>query len=174
MTSKTGTLPAWLNAERLGFAALGLTLIALVPIVETWRYADVSDWSGFAAAGRHVGTTILLHPLQWRESFVYTPGAAWLWLPFARLSLVAGFFVNAALMLLCAAACAAVAARLYGATLARSAASRMAASAAAARGASSKLISTISAVTGSASTQTAAATRPTPTPQACAAAISLS
>lgn len=122
MTSKTGTLPAWLNAERLGFAALGLTLIALVPIVETWRYADVSDWSGFAAAGRHVGTTILLHPLQWRESFVYTPGAAWLWLPFARLSLVAGFFVNAALMLLCAAACAAVAARLYGATLARSAA----------------------------------------------------
>ena len=50
----------------------------------------------------------------------------------------------------------------------------MAASAAAARGASSKLSSRISAVTGSASSQTATATRATPTPQAWAAAISLS
>lgn len=114
------TLPRWLTAERLGFAAGGLALVALAPITETWRYADVSDWSGFAAAGRHVGTAILLHPLQWRDSFVYTPGAAWLWLPFARLSLVAGFFLNAALMLLCAAACARTAARVYGTSPVRS------------------------------------------------------
>jgi hypothetical protein len=114
--------PGWLTSERKAFAAIGLAIFSLAPLVETWRYAAISDWSDFAAAGRHVGTFRLMHPVIWRESWVYTPGAAWLWWPFGFLSPTAGFFVNAVLMLLCAGACAAIASRVYGTSFARAAA----------------------------------------------------
>jgi hypothetical protein len=122
LTAPPAATPGWLTSERKAFAAIGLAIFSLAPLVETWRYAAISDWSDFAAAGRHVGTFRLMHPVIWRESWVYTPGAAWLWWPFGFLSPTAGFFVNAVLMLLCAGACAAIASRVYGTSFARAAA----------------------------------------------------
>jgi hypothetical protein len=105
--------PAWLTTERLYFAAIGLTALGLVPLAASWRFASASDWSVFAAAGRHAGGMLLLHPPTIGESYPYTPGSAWLWVPFAHLSLAAGMFANALLMLIAAVAAALVAARVF-------------------------------------------------------------
>jgi hypothetical protein len=72
------------------------------------------DWRVFAAAGSLAGTHALIAPPQAWQIFVYLPGAAWALVPFARLPLAVSFCIDAALMLACAAAAGAVAARTYG------------------------------------------------------------
>jgi hypothetical protein len=72
------------------------------------------DWRVFAAAGSLAGTHALIDPPEAWQIFVYLPGAAWAFVPFARLPLGVSFFVDAVLMLACAAAAGAVAARTYG------------------------------------------------------------
>ncbi len=115
-------LPAWINEERIRFGAFFLAVFSLAPLAVTWRYVNLSDWSVFAAAGHHAGSATLLHPLHLSESFPYTPGAAWAFVPFNALSLAGGLFVNAAIMLGCAAAAAAVATHVYRVSLPHAAA----------------------------------------------------
>jgi hypothetical protein len=79
------------------------------------------DWRVFVAAGSLAGTHALIAPPEAWQIFVYLPGAAWAFVPFARLPLALSFAVDAVLMLACAAAAGAVAARTYG--LARAAGS---------------------------------------------------
>ena len=72
------------------------------------------DWRVFVAAGSLAGTHALIDPPEAWQIFVYLPGAAWAFVPFARLPLAVSFLIDAACMLACAAAAGAVAARTYG------------------------------------------------------------
>ena len=72
------------------------------------------DWRVFVAAGSLAGTHALIDPPEAWQIFVYLPGAAWAFVPFARLPLPVSFVVDAGFMLACAAAAGAVAARTYG------------------------------------------------------------
>ncbi len=72
------------------------------------------DWRVFVAAGSLAGTHALIAPPEAWQIFVYLPGAAWAFVPFARMPLALSFAVDAVLMLACAAAAGAVAARTYG------------------------------------------------------------
>ncbi|HEV2741117.1 MAG TPA: glycosyltransferase 87 family protein [Candidatus Elarobacter sp.] len=72
------------------------------------------DWRVFVAAGSLAGTHALIAPPQAWQIFVYLPGAAWAFVPVARLPLAVSFYADAVLMLACAAAAGAVAARTYG------------------------------------------------------------
>jgi glycosyl transferase family 87 len=72
------------------------------------------DWRVFVAAGSLAGTHALIAPPQAWQIFVYLPGAAWAFVPVARLPLAVSFFIDGALMLACAAVAGAVAARTYG------------------------------------------------------------
>ncbi len=72
------------------------------------------DWRVFAAAGSLAGTHALIAPPEAWEIFVYLPGAAWAFVPFAKLPLALSFCMDAVLMLACAAAAGVVAARTYG------------------------------------------------------------
>ncbi len=71
------------------------------------------DWRVFVAAGSLAGTHALIDPPEAWQTFVYLPGAAWAFVPFARLPLAVSFVIDAACMLACAAAAGAVAARTY-------------------------------------------------------------
>jgi hypothetical protein len=72
------------------------------------------DWRVFAAAGSLAGTHALIDPPEAWQIFVYLPGAAWAFVPVARLPLPVSFVIDAVCMLACAAAAGAVAARTYG------------------------------------------------------------
>jgi len=72
------------------------------------------DWRVFVAAGSLAGTHALIDPPEAWQIFVYLPGAAWAFVPFARLPLPVSFVLDAAFMLACAAAAGVVAARTYG------------------------------------------------------------
>jgi len=72
------------------------------------------DWRVFVAAGSLAGTHALIDPPEAWQIFVYLPGAAWAFVPFAHLPLAVSFVVDAVCMLACAAAAGAVAARVYG------------------------------------------------------------
>jgi hypothetical protein len=72
------------------------------------------DWRVFAAAGSLVGTHALIDPPEAWQIFVYLPGAAWAFVPVARMPLAVSFVIDAVCMLACAAAAGAVAARTYG------------------------------------------------------------
>jgi glycosyl transferase family 87 len=72
------------------------------------------DWRVFVAAGSLAGTHALIHPPEAWQIFVYLPGAAWAFVPFARLPLPVSFLIDAACMLACAAFGGIVAARTYG------------------------------------------------------------
>jgi glycosyl transferase family 87 len=72
------------------------------------------DWRVFVAAGSLAGTHALIDPPEAWQIFVYLPGAAWGFVPVARLPLPVSFVIDAVCMLACAAAAGAVAARTYG------------------------------------------------------------
>jgi Glycosyltransferase family 87 len=72
------------------------------------------DWRVFVAAGSLAGTRALVEPPDAWRIFVYPPALAWAFAPFAGMPLPVSFVVNAVLMLACAAAAGAVAARVYG------------------------------------------------------------
>jgi len=72
------------------------------------------DWRVFAAAGSLAGTHALIDPPEAWQIFVYLPGAAWAFVPVARMPLAVSFVINAVCMLACAVAAGAVAARTYG------------------------------------------------------------
>lgn len=72
------------------------------------------DWRVFVAAGSLAGTPALLDPPEAWQIFVYLPGAAWAFVPLARLPLPVSFFIDGVLMLGCAGIAGAVAARTYG------------------------------------------------------------
>ncbi len=72
------------------------------------------DWRVFAAAGSLAGTHALIAPPEAWQIFVYLPGAAWAFVPFARLPLAVSFVLDGVLMLACAAVAGIVAARAYG------------------------------------------------------------
>jgi hypothetical protein len=72
------------------------------------------DWRVFASAGALAGTHALIAPPDAWQIFVYLPGAAYAFVPFARLPLAVSFVLDGALMLACAAVAGTVAARLYG------------------------------------------------------------
>jgi hypothetical protein len=72
------------------------------------------DWRVFVAAGSLAGTHALIDPPEAWQIFVYLPGAAWAFVPVARLPLSLSFVIDAVCMLACAAAAGAVAARTYG------------------------------------------------------------
>jgi hypothetical protein len=80
-----------------------------------WSIAHgAGDWRVFVAAGSLAGTHALVDPPEAWQIFVYLPGAAWAFVPLARLPLAASFVIDAVFMLACAAAAGAVAARTYG------------------------------------------------------------
>jgi hypothetical protein len=72
------------------------------------------DWRVFVAAGSLAGTHALIDPPEAWQIFVYLPGTAWAFVPFARLPLAVSFIVDAVCMLACAAAAGVIAARTYG------------------------------------------------------------
>jgi hypothetical protein len=71
------------------------------------------DWRVFAAAGSLAGTHALIDPPEAWQIFVYLPGAAWAFVPLARMPLAVSFVIDAFCMLACAVAAGAVAARTY-------------------------------------------------------------
>jgi hypothetical protein len=72
------------------------------------------DWRVFVGVGLLAGTHALIDPPEAWQIFVYLPGAAWAFVPFARQPLAVSFVIDAVGMLACAAGAGAVAARTYG------------------------------------------------------------
>jgi hypothetical protein len=101
------------QSDGLLFAVCLLIAVNYFPTLFVWRQAATSDFAGFVAGGRHAGTALLLHPANYFGVFLYTPGSAWMWRPFAGLSATAAYVANVALMIACAAIAVPIAARLY-------------------------------------------------------------
>jgi hypothetical protein len=84
------------------------------------------DWAALWSAGATVGGPDLVDAgrhIAWQAAhgapqafFAYPPAAAWLFWPFAQLSVGVSFWIQAALMLACIAAAGLIAARVYGLT----------------------------------------------------------
>jgi Glycosyltransferase family 87 len=92
-------------------AAVAAACVCALP----WAVAHGGgDWRVFVAAGASAGTPALLAPPQDWQAFFYLPGAAYAFVPFARLPLALSFAANALAMLACAVAAGALAARTYG------------------------------------------------------------
>ena len=108
---------------RLRLWAAGLFLIGLAPIVAAPFYG-FHDWPAFWSAGSVVGTADLVDGsrlLAWQTAhglplavFPYLPAMAFVFWPFAQLPLAAGFWIWAALMIVCALLAARIAARVFG------------------------------------------------------------
>ncbi len=118
-TSLVALVPARALSVRsiaLGIA-LGLSLIEAAGVVITNAPRGGSqDWRVFVDAGLRAGTPALLHPQHAGDVFAYLPGYAWVFVPFAHLPWNLGVWIGTLLMLACAIAAAAVAARVYGLT----------------------------------------------------------
>jgi hypothetical protein len=99
------------------FGVCLLVVINYFPTLFVWRQASTSDFAGFVAGGRHAGTALLLHPDDYFGVFLYTPGSAWMWRPFAGLPATTDYFANVILMIACAAIAVPIAARLYAVSL---------------------------------------------------------
>ena len=100
---------------RLVFWAWSVAVALAMASAAVWSvHHGAGDWRVFVAAGSLAGTHALIAPPDAWQIFVYVPGAAWAFVPFARLPLSVSFFIDAVLMLACAAAAGAVAARTYG------------------------------------------------------------
>ena len=114
-----------LGARRVRLWGIGLFAMGVVPIIAAplnrWY-----DWGALWAAGATAGGPDLVDAgrhVAWQAAngvpkafFSYPPAAAWLFWPFARLSVDASFWVQAALMVACVAGAGLVAARVYGLT----------------------------------------------------------
>ncbi len=114
--------PLRISRERIIAYGVALTALCLIQVrfVIAQQYGD---WSAFWAAGATAGTPNLLDPHNhavWQTAhhllttiFPYLPGAAWFFVPFKPLSLVAGYAINFAVMAAGAAISAIAAARIY-------------------------------------------------------------
>lgn len=91
-------------------APCGLSLIVAWIVIGA---ADVrgrgDDWRIFWTAGHTVGSMLLVTT----SHFAYTPGAAWILWPFARLSMSTGYFLYVSLMVILTGAAAVIASRIY-------------------------------------------------------------
>lgn len=106
----------WIGGVALSLA--GVAMIAVSPL------AGFVDFPQFWSAGATVGTPDLLDPgrhFAWQTAqgvalgyFVYPPGVAWMYAPFAAIPLVAAFWLNAVLMTALVAAAGLLGARTYG------------------------------------------------------------
>jgi Glycosyltransferase family 87 len=116
-------IPLRLTARRFWLWGLVLALVGLVLVAASpWR--GFADFPQFWSAARTVGTPDLLDPVRhgaWQAEngikfgfFAYPPGSAWLFAPFGAVSLVDGYWLQAAVMTSLAAAGAALGARIYG------------------------------------------------------------
>jgi hypothetical protein len=106
--------PSGIRFVALG-AAVGLSVVeAAGVIVNNAAHGGAQDWRVFVNAGARAGTPALLHPVNPTDVFAYTPGFAWLLLPFAHVPRDAGFWIDVVLMLVCAIAAALIAARTDG------------------------------------------------------------
>src|SRR5581483_3536075 len=90
-----------------------------IPIC-VWIRGYFDDWDVFLTAGATAGTRMLLDPFQWQRAhhlvpspFVYTPGFAWLYVPFAHATLLEGGLVNAVAIVIVGLVCARIAVKQY-------------------------------------------------------------
>jgi len=114
-----------IKAGRVRLWALGLFGMGVVAIVGA-PGNDWHDWGAFWSAGATAGGPDLVDAgrhVAWQAAhgvpqafFAYPPAAARLFWPFAQLSVVASFWVQAALMVGCIAVAGWIAARVYGLT----------------------------------------------------------
>ena len=114
-----------LGAGRVRLWAVGLIAVGLLPVASAPLNAW-NDWGAFWSAGGTVGGPDLVEAgrhIAWQAAhgapqafFAYPPAAAWLFWPFAQISLSWSFWVQAALMVACIAAAGLIAARVYGLT----------------------------------------------------------
>ena len=115
--------PLRIRGPRLRLWALGLALIGLAPIVGAFAFR-FHDWPAFWSAGATAGTPDLVDAarhLAWQREhglpeafFAYPAGSAWLYAPFALLSLAASFVIHGALMLGAVVAAGWISARTFG------------------------------------------------------------
>jgi hypothetical protein len=120
---KADASPLRIAWPRLRLWAIGLFLIGLVPVVGAFVY-DFHDWPAFWSAGATVGTADLVSAdahIAWQRErglpaafWPYPAGTAWLFAPFAELSVGASFVVWGAAMLACAVGAGVVGARVFG------------------------------------------------------------
>jgi hypothetical protein len=114
-----------LGAGRVRLWAVGLIAVGLLPVFSA-PLNGWNDWGAFWSAGGTVGGPDLVEAgrhIAWQAAhgapqafFAYPPAAAWLFWPFAQISLSWSFWVQAALMVACIAAEGLIAARVYGLT----------------------------------------------------------
>ena len=114
-----------LGAGRVRLWAVGLIAVGLLPVISAPLNAW-NDWGAFWSAGGTVGGPDLVEAsrhIAWQAAhgapqafFAYPPAAAWLFWPFAQISLSWSFWVQAALMVACIGAAGLIAARVYGLT----------------------------------------------------------
>lgn len=107
-----------IKAGRVRLWALGLFGMGVVAIVGA-PGNDWHDWGAFWSAGATSGGPDLVYAgrhVAWQAAHGVPQAAAWLFWPFAQLSVVASFWVQAALMVACIAVAGWIAARVYGLT----------------------------------------------------------
>ena len=105
--------------------ALALCALAMPLLVRVVLKLDLAsvNWQNLQAGGATAGTQYLLDPqlhAAWQivhhvapGIFAYPPGVAWLYVPFAHLSISAGLAINTLIVIACCIASAALAARTY-------------------------------------------------------------
>ena len=99
---------------RLVFWAWSVAVALALASAAVWSVRHgAGDWRVFASAGALAGTHALIAPPDAWQIFVYLPGAAYAFVPFARMPLAVSFCADGVLMLACAAAAGALAARTY-------------------------------------------------------------
>lgn len=130
---KKTAIPLRLSSDRIAVYGGALVILGLCPLLlfpnmdgNRWRWSVLwaSDWSYFVGGGATVGTRNLLGPphVAWEVAhgfvvalpWVYPPALAWIFAPFAQVSLELGFWINALLMLGACVASGVVGARVYG------------------------------------------------------------
>lgn len=116
--------PIRISRDRVWLYGSALFIAGLWQLVNTTlRDPNLADWSCFWAGGATAGTRELLDPhlhsaFQSMHGYVvaiwpYLPAFAWLFVPAAHLSLLAGYAANAALMFGCAAVAGALLAEAF-------------------------------------------------------------
>jgi hypothetical protein len=125
---ETTNIPLALSRERIALYGGVLVLLTFMTplLVRLVLHMDLAqgNWQNFQSAGATVGTRNLLDPRlhgAWQtahhfpvSAFAYPPGVAWLYLPIAHLSIAAGVFINAILVLAACVLSALLAASAFG------------------------------------------------------------
>jgi hypothetical protein len=113
----------WLTSPRIRLWAIGLAAMGIAPILGAFAFG-YHDWPAFWSAGATAGTADLVDAgrhLAWQRDhglpeafFAYPAGTAWLYAPFASVSLAVSFAVHAALALALIVLAGVVAAPIFG------------------------------------------------------------